>query len=98
MRTADRDLRFEEIVGRVLTIGITASSICLGAGLLVSAAGFERIGGGLLSTGLLMLMATPAARIAIAAIVYARQREWLFVGLTLLVIVELAASVLLALR
>ena len=43
-----------------------------------------------------MLMATPGARIAIAAIVYARQREWLFVGLTLLVIVELAASVLLA--
>jgi uncharacterized membrane protein len=97
VRTAARDRRFEAIVGRALTIGITASSLCLAAGLVLSAAGLERIAGLLLSTGLLMLMATPAARIAIAAVVYTRQREWLFAGLTLVVIAELIASVLAAL-
>ena len=92
------DRRLETSVGRALTFGITASSICLGAGLLTSAAGLEPLAGVLLSVGLLILMATPAARIAITAVVYTRQREWLFAALTLLVIVELAASVLLAYR
>ena len=75
MRTAARDRRFEAIVGRVLAIGITTSSVCLGAGLILSIAGLDRAGGRLLSAGLLVLMATPAARIVLAAIVYARQRE-----------------------
>lgn len=98
MRDPVRDRRFELVVGRALAFGITTSSICLGAGLLMSAAGLERFAGVLLSTGLLMLMATPAARIAIAAVMYARQREWLFAGLTLVVIAELVASVLAALK
>ena len=97
MSTDPRDLRFETIVGRVLAFGIAASSICLGAGLLMSAAGLERFGGVVLSVGLLILMATPAARIAITAVVYTRQREWLFAGLTLVVIAVLLASVLAAL-
>ena len=98
MSTDPRDLRFETIVGRVLAFGITSSSVCLAAGLLMSAAGLERFAGVVLSMGLLTLMATPAARIAIATVIYARQREWLFAALTLLVIVELVASVLLAYR
>ena len=90
--------RSEIIVGRALTLGITASSICLGAGLLTSAAGLDRLAGVLLPAGLLILMATPAAGIAVTALVYTRQREWLFAGLTLVVIAEILASVLAALK
>ena len=61
------------------------------------AAGLERVAGLLLSTGLLLLMATPAVRIAIAAAIYTRHREWLFATLTVVVIVELIASVFAAL-
>ena len=95
MRSAERDRRFDIIVGRVLAIGITSSSLCLAAGLLLSAAGLAPIAGVVLSAGLLMLMATPAARIALNAIVYARQREWLFAALTIVVVAELVISVFL---
>ena len=98
MSTIERDRRLETIVGRALRFGIVASSISLGAGLLTSAAGLERLARVLLSVGLLILMATPAARIAITAVVYTRQREWVFAGLALVVIAELLASVLAALR
>jgi uncharacterized membrane protein len=51
----------------------------------------------LLLVGLWLLMATPAARIVVSAVVYAQRREWVFVVLTLIVLMELAASVSVAL-
>jgi uncharacterized membrane protein len=52
----------------------------------------------LLILGLWLLMATPAARIVVSAVAYARRRKWVFVVLTLIVLIELAASVALAFR
>lgn len=96
--SANADHRFEIVVGRVLRFGIVVSSCCLGVGLVAALAGgltpFSRL---LFAVGLVILLATPAARILVAAAMYARQREWLFVGLTLIVAAELLASVLAAL-
>ena len=52
------------------------------------------LAGSLLSTGLLLLLATPVARVVVSVIDYARERDWLFVTLTVIVLLELAASVL----
>jgi len=93
--TDDRSL--ELAVGRVLRIGITASSICLGAGLALTLAGADgRLATLLLKIGLVALLATPAARVVVSIIDYARERDWLFVLLTLTVLGELLASVVAA--
>ena len=50
----------------------------------------------LLTTGLAILLATPVARVAVSWLDYVRERDWLFAGLTLVVLVELAMSILAA--
>ncbi len=93
------DLGFEAALGRVLRGGVMASSICLGAGLVLT---LVDTGGAvtraLMAIGLVLLMATPPARVIVSAVVYARRRDWVFVCLTLVVFVELMASVVLAFR
>ncbi len=94
-----RDLRFETTLGRVLGVGVVASSACLAAGLvlaLFSPGGrAEHV---LLATGLVLLMATPAARVVVSAAVYAMRKDWLFTTLTLIVLLELVASLVAALH
>ena len=87
----------ELVVGRVLWIGTMASSICLGAGLVVALVnGDSGLSRWLLDVGLVILLATPAARVAVSIVDYARERDWLFSMLTLIVLLELAASVVAA--
>ena len=50
----------------------------------------------LLTTGLVLLMATPVARVVASAVSYARRRDWVFVVLTLIVFLQLVASVIVA--
>ena len=93
----DNDRGFEMALGRLLGGGVMASSICLGVGLVMTLVG--EAGGltrALLVTGLMLLMATPAARVVVSAVAYAQRRDWMFVGLTLVVFLELVASVVLA--
>lgn len=93
--TDDRSL--ELAVGRVLRIGITTSSICLGTGLLLAllhqAAGVAHV---MLQIGLIALLATPASRVVVSVIDYLLERDWLFVVLTLTVLGELLGSVVAA--
>jgi uncharacterized membrane protein len=51
-------------------------------------------GDGLIELGLLLLIATPIARVALSVILFARQRDWLYVGITLLVLALLAYGLL----
>jgi uncharacterized membrane protein len=94
--TGDRG--FESALGRLLGIGVLASSACLALGLVLAllrpAAGAQRA---LLTSGLLLLMATPIARVAVSAFTYARRRDWLFAALTGIVLLELFTSVAAAL-
>ena len=99
MTTDAGNQRFELAVGRVLRLGVLTSSACLAAGLVMAFAGdVAHASGPLLTVGLLLLMATPAARLLVSSIAYTRRREWIFVWLTLIVAAELAASVFAALR
>jgi uncharacterized membrane protein len=93
--TDDRQL--ELAVGRVLRVGVTASSVCLGIGLVMTL-----VGGGngfahlLLRIGLIALLATPASRVVVSIVDYVLERDWVFVGLTTIVLLELAGSVVAA--
>ena len=87
----------ERKVGRVLRLGTMASSGCLGGGLVMTLAGDgSGLSRRLLAIGLVILLATPAARVAVSIVDYARERDWLFVVLTLVVLLVLAASVVVA--
>jgi uncharacterized membrane protein len=95
--SSDGDRRFEVAVGRLLGAGVLASTICLAGGLVTTVArGDSGAGRLLLSCGLVLLMATPVARVVASAISYARRRDWLFAILTLIVFLQLAASVIVA--
>lgn len=49
--------------------------------------------GALMSLGLIILLATPAARVAVLVWQFARRREWVFVAISMTVLGVLAASV-----
>ncbi|HEY7444753.1 MAG TPA: DUF1634 domain-containing protein [Vicinamibacterales bacterium] len=92
----DEDLELS--IGRVLRLGVKVSSACfaIGLGLTLASAGRE-LAPLLALIGLITLMATPVARVVMSTVSYVRRRDWLFVALTLIVLVQLAASVVAAL-
>lgn len=88
------DASLEIAIGRILQLGILVSSVCLALGLaLTLGRGDSPVSRRLLVTGILVLLATPAARVVISVVDYARERDWAFVVFTLIVLLELAGSV-----
>lgn len=51
-------------------------------------------GPGIIQLGLLFLIATPVARVAFAAFAFAVERDWLYVGISALVLIVLLYSLL----
>jgi uncharacterized membrane protein len=91
--------RLELILRRLLGIGVLLSSTTLAAGLVATfIAGPSAFATLLLWTGVLLLIATPVARVAVSSVGYAVRRDWMFVILTLIVLAELVASIVAALR
>jgi uncharacterized membrane protein len=90
--------RLERHLGRLLVTGILASAILLTIGLGLwlsqpqSAAAMW-----LLNAGLMVLMATPMMRVVVSFAEYVGMRQWFFAGVTIVVLVELAVTVLFAL-
>jgi uncharacterized membrane protein len=89
--------RLERVVGRSLRIGVTASSVALAAGLLLAVFGDDVVAAVLLNAGIVFLLATPVARVLISIVEYTRDRDWTFVALTVVVLIELMASAVAAL-
>ena len=88
----------ERIIGTVLRVGVTASSVCLAVGLGLSFIDpTGPVASLLLQVGILVLLATPIARVAASIVGYVAEKDWLFVTLTTIVLVELMASVAAAL-
>ena len=91
--------RLERIVCVVLRVGVTTSSMCMAAGLVL-----ELLSGStatasavLLHVGVIVLLATPVARVVVSLVQYVNERDWAFVALTGIVLVELMASAVAAL-
>jgi uncharacterized membrane protein len=78
--------RLETMLGRLLRAGVTSAAVCLGIGLaLWMAAGPTRLSNGVLTAGILVLMATPLMRVVVSLVAYAKMRDWFFVTTTALV-------------
>ena len=81
----------EILIGRLLRVGVTVATVCLGAGLAGSTAA-PAAGWWLLNTGLIILIATPTARVILAIAEYASERDWTFATLSAVVLLELIAG------
>jgi uncharacterized membrane protein len=87
----------ETSLARVLTFGTRASTITLALGLAaVFLAPGHRATHVLLTAGLLVLLLTPVARVAVSVVGYLRERDWPFVLYTGVVLVLLIGSFLAA--
>jgi uncharacterized membrane protein len=80
-------------LGRLLFAGVISSALCLAAGLVLWVAGGpSTMANTILTTGLVILMMTPLARVVTSIVVYVRMRDWFFVGTTIAVFVVLLVA------
>jgi uncharacterized membrane protein len=95
----DPDAQLEQRVGSVLRWGVYVSAVCLAIGLTLSLTrtGDALLAGVLMNAGLMILMATPVARVATSVIEYAREGDWTFFVCTSIVLIELGAGIVAAL-
>ena len=98
MRASAESLgRLEDLLGRLLVTGVIVSAVLLAAGLVLWLAHPGPAGVWLLNAGLIVLMATPILRVIVSFVEYVRMQDWLFVATTIVVLVELALTVAVAL-
>jgi uncharacterized membrane protein len=89
--------RLETTIGEVLRFGTITSSTMFAIGLVMTVVGYQpAVAQLLLATGLVILLATPPARVVVSVIEYVRERDWTFVLLTGIVLLALAGSVVAA--
>ena len=90
-------MKLERLIGIVLRAGVVISSTCLAMGLLLYLATGGALGVLLLNAGIVVLLATPLARVVVSTVQYVSQRDWRFAVLTFIVLLELVASAVAAL-
>ena len=91
-------MSMERAIGAVLRFGVALSSSCLAVGLVTYLlAGDGELARLLLHTGIIVLLATPAARVVVSIGQYISERDWTFAALTMIVLAELIASAVTAL-
>ena len=90
-------MKLERLIGIVLRAGVVISSTCLAVGLLLYLAAGGPLAAFLLNAGIVVLLATPLARVVVSTVQYVSQRDWPFAALTFIVLLELIASAVAAL-
>jgi uncharacterized membrane protein len=90
------DTQLEIVIGRLLRVGVTLSTVCLVIGLAMALVRPDAPTT-LISAGVLLLILTPAARVVLSTIEYVIARDWTFALLTSIVLVELIAGAIAAL-
>ena len=88
--------RLEVSLGRLLQTCVFSSATCLFVGLLAWMTTSSGGSYGLMTAGLVILMATPLLRVLVSLVAYARMRDWFFVTTTLAVLALLALTLWLA--
>jgi len=91
-------VRLEVRLGHLLVTGVIASATLLAVGLGLWLSGsYMNAALWLLNAGLIVLMSTPILRVLVSFAEYIAMKQWFFVGVTLLVLLELSVTVLVAL-
>ena len=93
MKAADAAL--EVLIGRVLRIGVTLSSVCLAVGLACLFL-YPPASAPLLQAGIIILITTPAARVVLSIVEYVSMGDWTFTLLTSIVLLELVGGAIAA--
>jgi uncharacterized membrane protein len=90
--------RLEVHLGRLLVTGVIASTVLLAIGLVFWLLSPQSpVALWLLNAGLIVLMGTPIMRVVVSFAEYVGMRQWFFAGVTIVVLVELSVTVLVAL-
>ena len=90
-------VRLEVRLGHLLVTGVIASAILLALGLGLWLSGSHPSASAwLLNAGLIALMATPILRVIVSLAEYVAMRQWFFVAVTTLVLLELTVTVVVA--
>ena len=90
--------RLEVRLGHLLVTGVIASASLLAIGLALWLSGSHMNASvWLLNAGLIALMATPILRVLVSLGEYMAMKQWFFAGVTVLVLLELTVTVLVAL-
>jgi uncharacterized membrane protein len=90
------DSELELLIGRVLRVGVLTSTACLAIGLGLALV-LPQSSTWLLNVGILLLIATPAARVLLSIVEYAIARDRTFLILTSIVLLELLGAAVAAL-
>lgn len=91
--------RLERWLGKILGVGAVTSTALLTVGLVLQLAGtLPDVANDLTHLGLIILIATPVARVVASVVDFTMSRDWVFVTLTSLVLVILLGSLLVAIR
>ena len=91
--------RLERWLRRILGVGAVSSTSLLAAGLVLQLAGaLPHVATVMTHAGLIVLIATPVARVVASVVDFTISRDWLFTTLTALVLVILLGSLLVAIR
>ncbi len=85
----------EMILARLLRIGSIIAAILLAAGIAAMLLVGASFAPGLITAGLVVLLATPIMRVLVAGVVFAKEKDWLFALFCLVVLCSLAAGVIL---
>jgi uncharacterized membrane protein len=91
--------RLERWLGKILGVGAVTSTAFLSAGLVLQLLRvLPNVADGMTHTGLIILIATPVARVVASVVDFTISRDWLFTTLTALVLVILLGSLMVAIR
>ena len=87
----------EALLGRLMLAGVITSAVSLGIGVVLFLSGHAgQATAYMLMLGLLVLMATPMLRVAVAVIESIRMQDWFFIATTLAVLLLLSLTLILA--
>ncbi|BCS35817.1 hypothetical protein TBR22_A50510 [Luteitalea sp. TBR-22] len=89
---------FERVLGRTLGLGVMLATTLLAAGLAWTLLAPGHRAELVLDAGLIVLMATPMARVLLSCAEYVRQRDWFFAVSAGAVLAVLAATIWQAMR
>ena len=91
-------VRLEVRLGHLLVTGVIVSAALLASGLGLWLSGSHMTAAlWLLNAGLIVLMSTPILRVLVSFGEYVAMKQWFFAGVTVVVLLELTVTVLVAL-
>lgn len=86
-------MSMEMVLARLLRIGSILAAILLAAGIAAMLMNGASCAPHLIKAGLIVLLLTPVSRVLVAALVFAKEKDWLFALFCLIVLCSLAVGV-----